>query len=241
MGTEYGRKQAAIYDAVYGSRNGKDWHAEAEMLATRIRALHPEATSVLDVACGTGNHLATLAKHFDTADGVELSAGMCEVAAAKLPESTITEADMRDFDLGRRYDAITCMCYSIAYATSVAELKTVLSRMAAHLNPGGVVIIEPWWTPDTFLPGYFAASAYQDAEKAITRVSHTIRDGNTSRMTMHYSVADSTGVESFTELDVLSLFHITEYIDAFESAGLSVQYHPGPPTGRGLFVATAPR
>ncbi|MGO1050393.1 class I SAM-dependent methyltransferase [Crossiella sp. CA198] len=240
MGTEYGHRQAAIYDVVYGTRNGKDWGAEAEMLATRIKTLKPGASSVLDVACGTGNHLVTMAQHFEIADGVELSAGMCEVARTKLPSADIVEADMREFDLGKRYDAITCMCYSIAYPTSVGELKTVLSRMAAHLNPGGVVIVEPWWTPETFLPGYFAASAYQDSEQAITRVSHTVKDGNTSRMTIHYTVADHTGVESFTELDVLSLFHISEYTDAFESAGLTVQYHPGPPTGRGLFVATAP-
>ncbi|MGW0517516.1 class I SAM-dependent methyltransferase [Crossiella sp. NPDC003009] len=241
MGTEYGRRQAAIYDAIYGNRNGKDWHAEAELLAGQIRELKPDATSLLDVACGTGNHLATLAKHFDTADGVELSAGMAEVAEAKVPSATIHVADMREFDLGRRYDAIVCMCYSIAYPTSVDELKKVLSRMAAHLEPGGVVIVEPWWTPETFLPGYFTASAYQTEEQAITRVSHTVRDGKTSRMTIHYTVADADGVESFTELDVLSLFHISEYTDAFESAGLTVEYHPGPPTGRGLFIATAPR
>ena len=56
MGTAYGHRQAAVYDAVYGGR-GKDWITEGDELAALIREHCPEATSVLDVACGTGSHL----------------------------------------------------------------------------------------------------------------------------------------------------------------------------------------
>lgn len=237
--TEYSRQEAVIYDAIYGSR-GKDWLGEADMLTERIRTRRPGAGSVLDVACGTGAHLVRLADHFPTADGVELSPGMRDVAAAKVPGGTVHLADMRYFDLGRTYDAIVCMCYGIAFTTSTDELRTVFERMYAHLEPGGVVVVEPWWTPETFLPGFFTASAYQDEHRAISRVSHSVRDGKTSRMTIHYTVADATGVDHFTELDVLSLFHREEYTAAFEAAGFAVEFEEGGPTGRGLYLATKP-
>lgn len=237
LGTAYGARQAEIYDAVYGAR-GRDWAAEGDELAELVRSRCPDARSVLDVACGTGSHLRRLAELFDQAEGLELSPAMRGIAVAKVPTALVHAGDMREFDLGRRYDAVLCLCFSVAYATSTAELGRTVARLAAHVEPGGVVVVEPWWFPERFRHGFVTASAVNQDGRAIARVSRSVRDGDLSRMTIHYTVADAAGVVDFTETEVHRLFRREEYLDAFDRAGLLAEYREGGPSGRGLFVAT---
>lgn len=235
-GTAYSGRQAAIYDAVYGAR-GKDWSAEGDELAKLVRSRCSAARSVLDVACGTGNHLRRLVEHFERADGLELSEPMRSIAVSKVPSATVYAGDMRDFDLGRKYDAVVCMCYSVAYSTSTAELCRTVARLKAHVATDGVVIVEPWWFPHRFRHGYVTASAVNQEGRAITRLSHSVRYGDVSRMTIRYTVADAEGIEDFTETEIHRLFRCKEYLDAFDRAGLRAEYLEGGPSGRGLFVA----
>ncbi|WP_205809383.1 methyltransferase domain-containing protein [Micromonospora sp. HNM0581] len=73
-----------VYDLVYTSR-GKDFAAEAQEIADVIRARRPGAASLLDVDCGTGEHLVTWRHLFAEVEGVDISADMRAVARAKLP------------------------------------------------------------------------------------------------------------------------------------------------------------
>lgn len=51
---------------------------------------------------------------------------------------------MRILTLDRRFDAITCLFGSIGYMGSTAELNAAVAAMAAHLQPGGVLIVDGW-------------------------------------------------------------------------------------------------
>ncbi|MFF8960006.1 class I SAM-dependent methyltransferase [Streptomyces sp. NPDC014894] len=233
--TAYSSRHAEIYDLVHAAR-GRDWAAEADEIARLVLDRRPGAASILDVACGTGAHLRRLRERFPVADGLELSDGMREIAAAALPDSTIHRGDMRDFDLGREYDAITCMCFSMGYMASTAELSAAAGALARHLAPGGVVIAEPWWFPERFLDGFVTGSVAESERLVVSRVSHSVRDGRRSRMTVHYTVAEPSGVRHFTEEETYSLFTHEEYTAAFADAGLRTEHLPGPPNGRGLYV-----
>ena len=55
------RVSAEVYDAVYTSGLlGKDYDTEAAHLLERIEQRRPGASTLLDVCCGTGLHLARL-------------------------------------------------------------------------------------------------------------------------------------------------------------------------------------
>lgn len=97
---EYGPEHAELYELVFNSR-GKDFEAETQKHADLIRSRVPAAKTLLDVACGTGAHLATFAKIFEHVEGLELTASMREVAVTRLPESVVHQGNMLDFDLGR--------------------------------------------------------------------------------------------------------------------------------------------
>ncbi|WP_233617807.1 class I SAM-dependent DNA methyltransferase [Actinomadura sp. WAC 06369] len=231
----YSAAHAEIYDFIHAAR-GRDWAAEADEYAKLIRARNPEADSLLDVACGTGEHLVRFGAEFGRTEGLELSAAMREIARRKLPGVPLHTADMRDFDLRTGFDAVVCLCFSLAYVRTVAELRGTVASMARHLAPGGVLVVEPWWFPERFVEGFVSAALAQEDGRAVSRLSHTVRDGRLSRMTVRYTVAEPTGIREFTEYETLALFEEREYAAAFTDAGCAVEYLPGGPNGRGLFI-----
>ncbi|MFD0485964.1 class I SAM-dependent methyltransferase [Saccharopolyspora spinosporotrichia] len=165
---------AELYDRFYRGR-GKDYAAEAAQVARLVRDRLPSASSLLDVACGTGTHLRRFADLFDDVTGLELSAAMIEVARPQLGGIPVLQGDMRDFALDREFDAVTCMFSSIGHMRDGAELDQALASFARHLAPGGVVVVEPWWFPEDFLDGYVAGDVVRDGDLTISRVSHSAR------------------------------------------------------------------
>ena len=76
-------RTAAFYDAVYGF---KDYAAEAEQIQALIRAHgRSDSTTLLDVACGTGGHLAFLKKHY-ASEGLDIDPNLLAIARERHPE-----------------------------------------------------------------------------------------------------------------------------------------------------------
>ncbi|SCG58646.1 class I SAM-dependent methyltransferase [Micromonospora halophytica] len=231
----YETEFADVYDLIYRHR-GKDYAAEAAFLAELVNSRRAGAESVLDVASGTGGHLRFLRELFARAEGLEISPDMLDIARRRLPGVTMHRGDMRDFDLGRTFDAVTLMFSSIGYVADKAELDQTLTCLAGHLDPGGVLIIEPWVFPDTFVPGYVAADLARDDGRTVSRVSHSVRDGDAVKMTLHYLCADASGIRHLTDTHRLALFTPEQYEDAFTQAGCRAEFVRTERFSRGLFV-----
>ncbi|MEV7279148.1 class I SAM-dependent methyltransferase [Streptomyces sp. NPDC093111] len=231
-------QRADVYHDFYQGR-GKDYRGEAAHVVDLVTSRRPDAASVLDVACGTGAHLRELAGSFGEAVGVDLSEEMLAVARRHAPALPFHQGDMRDFRLGRRFAAVTCMFSSVGYLATAEDLHRAVRNLADHLEPGGVLIVEPWWFPDDFLSGWVAGDVVTVGGRTISRVSHSVRDGSTSRMEVHYTVAATgTGIEHFTDTHVMTLFDRATYEAAFHGAGLRAEFLRPEPRTTGLFVAT---
>lgn len=229
---------ADVYDLVYQDR--KDYRAEAELVARLVRSRRPDAATLLDVACGTGIHLEAFASQFDHVEGLDLADAMFSAARRRLPEVTLHLADMRTFDLGRRYDVITCMFSSIGYLSTGPDLERTLQSMARHLTPGGVVVVEPWYFPDTFIDRYVSGHVVTRDGRTVARVAHSTREGDTTRMEIHYLDADKDGIRHHDEVDRLTLFGRDQYESAFTRAGGQVEYVTAESGGPGFFVGVWP-
>lgn len=230
--------QADIYEAIYLGR-GKDYEAESGVTVKKILDRNPGAKQLLDVACGTGSHLKYFADAFEHVAGIDLSEDMIRIARDYVPGVPLHQGDMRKFDLGRTFDAITCMFSSVGYLATADELNATLESFARHLSPGGVVVIEPWWSPDTFTTGYVRGDVVTVGGRTISRVSHSVwsEDRVASRMEVHYVVAEpGTGIRHFTDVHVMTLFSRKEYEHAFRRAGFSVEFVEYDQAGPGLFV-----
>jgi SAM-dependent methyltransferase len=143
------KHSAQLYDQIYAF---KDYRAEAETLADLIRRdLRSGGRRLLDVACGTGLHLQYLKAGFDV-EGLDLDGELLEIARHRLPGVPLHQGDMIDFDLGREFDVITCLFSSIGYVRTLDNLYKAIGTMADHLLPGGLLLIEPWFTPAAWKP-----------------------------------------------------------------------------------------
>lgn len=231
---------ARAYDALQ-TAHGKDYVAEARSVVGRIRGHQPDARSLLDVACGTGRHLEVFASEFPDCAGVDASPIMLAEARRRVPNVPLSQADFTGFDLGRQFDAVVCMFSAIGYAHTRERLHNAAKSIARHVSPGGMCIVEPWLTPDTFVGGTVSATCAESDGTAVARVNKSDREGDLSIITMEYVVADATGTRHVTEKHVVGLFTPEQYVEAFEAAGLSPTFEaPDDLHIRGLLVATRP-
>lgn len=229
---------AEFYDLIYG---GKPYEAEAEQVHRVLqRHLRSGGSALLDVGCGTGAHLAHLGRHY-RCTGVDLDAGLLAVARERLPGARFHQGDMTDFDLGERFDAVTCLFSAIGYVRTVERLGQAMRAFARHLAPGGVAVVEPWLTPDVFVAGRVRVDTPERPGATVARMVHSgMRDGF-SVLTFSYLIGREQGIEHFEEDHVLGLFTREQMMDAFRGAGLDVVEHdPHGLTGRGLYVARRP-
>jgi SAM-dependent methyltransferase len=228
-------RSARIYDAIYASI--RDYPREAAELDRLIQERRPGARTLLDVACGTAAHLEHLTGY--EVEGLDLDPEMLAVARERLPDVPLHEGDMADFDLGKRFDAVVCMFSSIGYVRTEEGLRSAIAAMARHLEPGGVLVVEPWLSPGVWRDRHVGAVFVDEPELKIARMNVAEREGNVSMVVFEYLVGTPDGIERFSEPHELGLFTVGQYLAAFRAAGLEVDHDPEGPMGRGLYIATA--
>jgi ubiquinone/menaquinone biosynthesis C-methylase UbiE len=230
-------KSVSFYDAIYGTKNYEEEALAIHKLIWKYRK--STGRSLLDVGCGTGGHLFFLQQHY-AVRGLDINPDMLRLAHQRCPGVEFYEADMADFMLGYRVDIVISLFSSIGYVVTVDRLNRTLQRMSRHVKPGGVVIVEPWFTPEKWRPGTLHATFVDEPDLKIARMSISEVDGRISKFDLNYLVATPEGISHFVEHHELGLFTDDEYNKAFCDAGLTVSYEPDGLTGRGLYIGTKP-
>jgi SAM-dependent methyltransferase len=161
---------------------------------------------------------------------------MLRIAKKKHPEIVFHRGDMASFKLKRRFDAITCLFSAIGHVKTKLKLDLAVRNMSQHLKPGGVLIIEPWFSPQQWQIGRLDANFVNEPELKIARMNISKARGALSVLDMHHLVATPKRIEHFVEHLELGLFTEDEYRNAFRSAKLETTYDPEGIMGRGLYI-----
>jgi SAM-dependent methyltransferase len=228
-------EDADLYDKIYTKL--KNYRDEAGQLAALIRKLCPGAHSVLDVACGTGEHDRFLSVEYRV-DGIDLNPEFIRIAKIKNPAGDYRVANMMNFELQKRYDVLVCLFSSIGYVQTIENLHATLAGFHRHLNDGGVMLIEPWFRPEAWTTGVLHITTIDEDQLKVCRMNvSAVKDGSLSFFTFHYLVGTPEGVIHFTEDHTLGLFTFDEMRSAFAATGLTVQYDDEGTFGRGLYIA----
>jgi SAM-dependent methyltransferase len=230
-------KTASFYDKIYSF---KDYRGEAERLTAIVRGhLRSGGNRLLDVACGTGLHIEYLKESYDV-EGLDINAELLEFARQRNPDVPFHRGDMIDFDLGRTFDVVTCLFSSIGYVKTLDNVEKAAACMARHLVPGGVLVVEPWFTPDAWHAPSVHSLFIDEPELKIARVNTSFVEGRLSYFDLHYLVGTPEGTEHFVERHELGLFETDEMLAALSGVGLRVTYDAEGLTGRGLFIGRLP-
>jgi SAM-dependent methyltransferase len=228
-------KSARYYDKLYAFKN---YDEASRKLYEIIKARHSSAVTLLDVACGTGKHIERLREHYQV-EGLDLNPELLKIASARLPGVPLHVGDMTEFALGRRFDVITLLFSSIAYVRTAENLRRTFQCFARHLNPSGLVILEPWFTPETYWTGTITANFVNDPDLKIVWMYTSNRRDRIAILDIHYMVGTPAGIEQFTEVHELGLFTHDEYEGAFTDVGLTVEHDPAGLFNRGLYIGLA--
>lgn len=153
---ETGGTTGAAYDARFRAlaASGADVHGEA----TYLDALVGAASNILDAGCGTGRVAVELHRRGHRVVGVDSDPSMLAVAREH-PGPSWVQADLAGLDLTARFEAVVAAGNVLVFVAPGSE-PVVLTRMAAHLRPGGLLVCG-WRTDRLAVPCYddWAAAA----------------------------------------------------------------------------------
>ena len=211
---------ANLYDFIY---HFKDHAADALRLRRVLLGSGvQDGARLLEVACGTGAYLKPLAAWYDVS-GLDICPVMLEVARRKLPRVSLLQADMVDFTVTRPVDVVLALFGALGYLHRDEDLRAALDHIRAALKPGGLLLLEPWLTPDTFRPGEAYMQTFEAANFKLCRQCVAQREGDMARVDFHWLVARAGyGVEHFVEPLRMRLYTWEHLQQALAAAGLPV-------------------
>lgn len=225
-------ESAELYDSIYSFKN---YSGECDRLRSLISKFVPGARTILDVACGTGEHARFLRNDY-AVDGIDINENYLAAARLKNPSGNFTHADLMDFEVGRTYDVVTCLFSAIGIVGTFERLERAIRRMAHHVRPGGALIIEPWFTPEQWRPARPFILAGEIRGDKVYRMSVSIKEGGRSILLHHYLRGRPHSIEHYDERIELGLFTRDEMTWAHEFAGIETQYDSEGLMGRGLYI-----
>ena len=153
----FGPEFATAYDALYKDKN----YAEECRLIDRLLQSYGDGTvrRVLDLGCGTGNHVVPLAEMGYELAGVDRSERMLDAARRKVSDQQFNsrtafyKGDIRSFHIEQSFDASLMMFAVLGYQLENLDVLAALRTARRHLRSGGILIFDVWYGPAVLQQG----------------------------------------------------------------------------------------
>ena len=141
---------AAYYNLLY---EDKEYNKEASYIINFIHSHNENAKNILNLGCGTGKHDFIFSEKGYDVTGVDMSAGMIELAKEGAKERNLQgnlnflEGDIRQIRLESQFDVVLALFHVMSYQTSNKDLLSAFETAYTHLKPGGIFIFDCWYGP----------------------------------------------------------------------------------------------
>ncbi len=244
--TVFGADYAGCYDILY---RAKDYAGEVDLverLLGRHGAVGPH--DVLDLGCGTGSHALPLAQRGYRITGVDRAPGMLAQARAKAATLSLShtpefiEGDVRQLDLGRRFDVALMMFMVLGYQYENADLVAALATLRKHLAPAGLFVFDVWNGLAVLAqrPGERTVEV-RDGDTRIVRRTHTRLEPMAQLCHVHFDIerTDSNGTTTCEETHTMRFFFPQELDVILRCNGMRLLQLASFPDGEGVPDETA--
>lgn len=172
------------YDLLYGS---KDYNSEANYISDCIKNYSPDANTILEFGSGTGGHGLIFQKMGYDIYGLERSKQMVE--KAMLHGFPCEQADITNFEIDRKFDAVISLFHVISYIIDNMSLEKVFRNASKHLYSGGLFIFDIWYSPAVFhLKPETRIKKVENREISVIRVAEPEIHINENVVDVNYSI-----------------------------------------------------
>ena len=225
--SSYIGRHAELYDLFYAE---KPYAEEVAFIHKCIQAYRPNASRLLELACGTGSHSLLLEKHGYKIIATDYSPDMLAHAKEKARKENsnvdFRQQDMRSLNVPERpFDVVICLFDSIGYVATNENIFQVLKGVYQHLAADGIFIFE-FWHAGAMLHSYdpLRIRRFQTPTSEIERISETRVDYKEQLCRVTYTINEMKNNGTFQatrETQVNRFFLVQEMRFFLEQAGLT--------------------
>jgi len=187
--------------------------------------------SLLDLGCGTGEHIERLTRYGVRCTGIDSSGDMLKIARQRCNNrAEFVASDMRNFDYYEDFDLVTCLFGSFDYMLADEDVDRVLWNTWRALKPEGIGLFEVW----------NSAPVRRIGEKTLSKVSTTYyadttierrrgfsllneKDKTVVEVNYRYTVRDSKGSRDLTDCHVMRAFTPEEMTVLLKNNGFEIE------------------
>jgi len=220
----------------------EEYGSEARFFADAVQEeLGLERHKLLELGVGGGHNLSHLTADFDCT-AVDLSPDMLALSEGLNSGIPHHVGDMRSIRLDRIFDVVL-LHDAVSYLLTEQDLRDTFATAAAHLRPGGMLLVAPDWIQETFPDGwvYDWDRKQGDVEVNIQEVMID-PDPTDTQVVSTYTYTITKDGETTIEVDthVTGIFPLSTWSNLMGQAGFEVEVRALPPNeggyGSWLFI-----
>ncbi len=100
--------------------------------------------SILDIGCGTGEHVLALQELGYKVTGIDSSKEMITHAKKRFPNCNFEIGDLQTYKKEKAFDGIYSIFGTMNYLITSADLEASFTNIRKNLKPSGIIIMEIW-------------------------------------------------------------------------------------------------
>jgi len=210
----------------YDLFNFSNYKKQADFILSTARKIfaNKKNIKVLDLACGTGEHIKILKKFFQI-EGRDLNAGMLKVSQKKNPGLAIKKGDLNDLLIKENsFDLIYCLSSSIQYVLNPKDLPKVLKAIYKGLKPKGIFIFDLAYCREKWQEGYVGIRTVVKKDLQLAEIFKSRSINNISYYNPIYLLNDKGKFKFYIDDHKIYLYSINEVKFALKKSGFSKIY-----------------
>lgn len=214
---------AKYYDLMHRHRN---YTQESKFVDQLVQRFCPGAEKILDICCGTGEHIVRMAQRGYILTGIDSSQDMLKLAQEKVKGIGLSIdfrcLDIKELDFDKEFQVVYCLGYTFLYMTTYSDVQNFLSRVHRALLPGGILILDflnGWKLIEEYPRDKFV---YRDKQTTIFRFEQAFlnRMQRVKHIEFFYVIEDnSEGIRTSFAEENLRIFFEDEVMMLMDSNG----------------------
>lgn len=209
--------------------NHRDIRNDISLIKSYLNA--EEQQSVLDLGCGTGEHLEALRKLGFAVTGIDSSAEMLDIARKRYQTGiNFINKNFLNFDFYNEFNSVICLFGSMDYLLNDRDVDTLFWNSWRAMKPGGCGIFEVWHsTPvkkikskplthisrtkhgDSIIERERGFDLIDDARRTIVKVNYL------------YKIHSKEESKACSDIHVMRAFTLEEISDFIKSNGFTIK------------------